>query len=88
MAERYADYRRIARNINKCGLKRLREYCTKKKRPVKTFDRDLAIVKMALQYGTNAPVCKYNLSRQRIDQIMRNYERYALTAMELEGGNG
>lgn len=88
MAERYADYQRIARNINKCGLKRLREYCTNKNCRVKNFDRDLEIVKMALRYGTSAPVCKYNLSRQRIDEIMRNYEKYALTAMELEGGNG
>lgn len=77
----YKDYAEIAKALNACGLKRLREYCTTKKRPVRNFDRDIEIVKYALRFGTNSGVIKYSLSKQRIDQIMRKYWEYAKAAM-------
>ena len=73
---------RIIRNINKCGISRLRKYCTTKPHPVKNFDRDLAILKHALRYGTTYTAHKFSITTQHADSILVKYERYALACIQ------
>lgn len=79
-------YTEIASSINAVGLTALRNYCTTKKHPVKTFDRDVQILRCILKHGPTECVVPFGISKQRADQIMRRYHEYALECMARKAG--
>ena len=72
---------RITKNINACGLSKLRKYCTTKPHPVKDFDRDIAVIRCAIKYGTTYTGYKFSMTYQRADAILTRYEKYAIACL-------
>ena len=72
------DYASIVKNINSCGLTKLKMYCTTKPYPVRNFDRDLEIIKYVLKYGPTAAENKYGVST---NGLLSRYNNYALEAV-------
>ena len=79
--EKYKDRITVMNNV---GMKKLRNYCTTKKHPVRNFDRDIKIIRKIMVHGYAGCVCEFGISRQRAEQIFLRYTEYAQEANKAE----
>jgi hypothetical protein len=72
------DWKEIVNAINSVGKRNLKQYCTGKLHPVYDFDRDWEILRLTITGNTHYAIVRYNISRQRVNQILRRYWQYAI----------
>ena len=82
--EKREDWMEIINTINSVGKRKLKEYCTTKPHPVADFERDWELIKLTITGNTHYAIMHYNISRQRINQIIYRYREYALECKQKE----
>ena len=75
--------------INQVGIPALRKYCEGKRYPVRTFDRDLAIIRQLLSGESPSRLSDiYGINRNSICVIPKRYAKYAQACKkEIERSN-